>query len=91
MAIYLPSHGQDMLGPAKEAGMNSLSDPLQWILTHYDTSVGQPTKIYIHQLCMDTECHLENLSRAMIDWGGWQERQGHPLMIIFNGGDLFTI
>ena len=35
----------------------------------------QPTrKIYIHQLCVDTECNLEELQIAMVDREGWVER-----------------
>ena len=38
-----------------------ISDFLRWIPTHEHTSVGWPAKIYIHQLCANTGCCLENL------------------------------
>ena len=41
--------------------------------THGCTSVGQPARTYLHQLCVDPGCSLENL-RAMDDRDGWRER-----------------
>ena len=38
------------------------------------TSIGQPAKTYIHQLCADTECSLEDLLTAKTDRERWQER-----------------
>ena len=43
-------------------------------LTHGHTSIGQPAKIYIHQLCADTGCYLDDLPGVMADWDGWWER-----------------
>ena len=37
-------------------------------------SVGQPTKTYIHQLCVDIGCCLDDLLRAMTNRDGWRER-----------------
>ena len=31
------------------------------------TTIGRPTTIYIHQLCIDTGCSLVDLPRAMTD------------------------
>ena len=39
------------------------SDYLQWTPTHGHTSVDQLAKTYIHKLCADTGCHLEDLPR----------------------------
>ena len=41
---------------------------------HGHISVERIVKTSIHQLCADTGCHLENLSRAMADRNGWQKR-----------------
>ena len=45
-----------------------LGNILQWTPMHEHTRVGQLTKTYTHQLC------LEDLPRAMTDREGWQER-----------------
>ena len=42
-----------------------ISNILLWTPTHGHTNVGLPGKTNIHQLCVDTGWHLENLSRAM--------------------------
>ena len=44
-----------------------ISDVLLWTPTHGRVSVGQPARIYLYQLCADTECHLDNLLRAVDD------------------------
>ena len=41
---------------------------------HGQSSIGLTAKIYIHQLCVDTGFLLEDLSRAMFDRNGLQER-----------------
>ena len=47
-----------------------ISNVLLWTPTDEHTSVDQPAKTYIHQFCMDTGCHLEDLLRVMTnrDW-----------------------
>ena len=58
-----------MLGTAGEERMNSLGtffDGLQQIDT--------PVKTYIHQLCADTECHLEDLPRVINNTDEWREK-----------------
>ena len=42
--------------------------------THRHIIIGQPIKTYIHQLCMDTGCPLEELQRVMANRDGWRER-----------------
>ena len=37
-------------------------------------SVGRPARSYSHQFCVDSECSLEGLPRAMDDRDGWRER-----------------
>ena len=48
-----------------------ISDVPLWTPTHGYTSVSRPTKNYIHQLCTNTGCRLEELSSAMAYKGGW--------------------
>ena len=38
-----------------------------WTPTLWHVSVGRLAKIYIHHLCVDTGCCLENLSRAIVN------------------------
>ena len=48
--------------------------------TRGNTSVGQQAKNYIHQHCVDTGCHLENLPRATgID--GERERESRESLV----------
>ena len=51
-----------------------ISDVLLWTPSHERTNVGQPTKTYIHQLCRDTRCHLEDLPRVMTNKDRWKKR-----------------
>ena len=44
-------------------------DPYIW------TSVGWPARTYLHQLCADTGCSLEDLLGAMDDRDRWRERE----------------
>ena len=47
-----------------------ISDNLRWNSTHGRTSVGRPASTYLHQLCADTGCSLEDLPKAMDDRNG---------------------
>ena len=55
-----------------------ISYVLQWTPTHGHTSVGHhektknKKKTYIHQLCADTRCHLENLPKPTGDKDWWE-------------------
>ena len=51
-----------------------MSDNLLWIPTYGHTSVSQPAKTYIHQLCVDIGYRIEDLLRAMADGDKWWER-----------------
>ena len=51
-----------------------ISNIFSWVPTHRCTSDGQSTRTYIHQLCEDTGCSLEDLLRAMDDRDRWWER-----------------
>ena len=42
------------------------------LLLHIDTSVGWQVKTYLHQLCADIGCRLEDLPRAMNDKDRWR-------------------
>ena len=48
-----------------------ISNVLPWTPLHGCTSVDPLARIYLHQLCMDTGCSLENLLGAMDDWDGY--------------------
>ena len=48
---------------------HSLMDSCTWMCHYWSTSKD------LHQLCMDTGCSVENLSRAMDDWDGWRESE----------------
>ena len=50
-----------------------LCDILLWTSTHACVSFGQPATTYLHQLCMDTGCNLEDLLRVMDDMDEWRE------------------
>ena len=43
------------------------SNILLWTLTYGHTSVSKSAKTYIHQLCVDTGCSLENLPGVVDD------------------------
>ena len=43
--------------------------------SHRHTSVGRPARTYLQQLCTDTGYSLEELSEAMDDRDGWQDRE----------------
>ena len=49
-----------------------ISNVLPWTTTHRHINVGWKIKTYIHQLCADTECLLEDRLRAMAEKTGCQ-------------------
>ena len=51
-----------------------IRDVLLWTPTHGRAKAGRPARTYIQQLCEDTGCCLEDLSRAMNDREEWRER-----------------
>ena len=48
-----------------------ISDIISWTPVHGCTSVGQPARTYLYQLCMDTGCNPEDLPEAVDDRDGW--------------------
>ena len=66
-----------------------ISNVLLWTPMHGLTSVGWPARTYVHQLCADTGCNLEDLVEVMDVSDEWQERIGgtlcykHNLMISY--------
>ena len=52
-----------------------ISDVLLCTPTHGHASVGWPARTYIHQLCVNTGCSLENLLGVMDDRDRWRERE----------------
>ena len=51
-----------------------IRDLLLWALTHGRAKAERPARTYIQQLCEDTGCCPEDLSRAMNDGEEWLER-----------------
>ena len=51
-----------------------ISDVLLWTLTYGRAKAGRPARIYIQQVCEDTECSPEDLPEAMNDREKWRER-----------------
>ena len=43
--------------------------------THGSASVGWLARTYLHQICVDTGCSLEDLLKEMDDRNGWRESQ----------------
>ena len=72
---------QDMLGITGQSKYKVISDILLWTPTHGHTSVVQPAKTYIHQLCEDTWWHLKDSPRGIADRDGWQERVSRESML----------
>ena len=54
---------------------------LRWTSTLGHTSVGWPAKTYIHQLCVDSRCRLEDLPRAMTDRDWWRDREAKKYVL----------
>ena len=52
-----------------------ISDVLIWTPTHRHTSVGQPARTYINQLCVESWCSLEDLLGVVYDKDGERERE----------------
>ena len=52
-----------------------ISDVLLWTATHWCTRSGRPARTYLHQICANTGCSLEDLAGAMNDRDGWGERE----------------
>ena len=53
---------------------DKLISVLLWTVTYGRAKAGQPAKIYIQQLCEDTECSPEDLPEVMNNREKWQER-----------------
>ena len=51
-----------------------ISDVLLWTPSHGRVKAGQPAWNYIQQLCEDTGCSSEDLTKAMNDRERWRER-----------------
>ena len=63
-------------------------DVLFWTPNHGHTSAGRPARTYIHHLCADTRCCLEDQPRVMNDWDGWRERKsGNSVRFVRLGDD----
>ena len=51
-----------------------VSDVLLWTPLHGCANVGQPTRTYLQQLCMDTGCSLKDLPEVINNRDEYQER-----------------
>ena len=51
-----------------------ISDVLLWTPAYGQAKAGRPARTYIQQLCEDTGCSPEDLSKAMNDREKWRER-----------------
>ena len=58
-----------------------ISDVLLWTPIHGCASIGRPARTYLHWLCADTGCSLENLLGAMDDRDWWKERESGKSML----------
>ena len=47
---------------------------LLWIPIYGRASVGRSARTYLHQLCVDTGCRLEDLPEAMGNRDEWRKR-----------------
>ena len=66
---------QDMLDTAV-GERTSTSMTFSFWFQHMDTPVfAAKQKTYIHHLCVDTECHLDDLPKAITNRDGWSERK----------------
>ena len=52
-----------------------IRDVLLWTTSHGWAKARPPARIYIQQLCADTECNLNDLPEAMDDRKGVRERE----------------
>ena len=48
---------------------------------HGRASVGRPVRSYLHMVCVDIGCSLEDHPEAMFDWDGW--RKSDLIMMIY--------
>ena len=81
MATYLlslkpsKSDEQGMQNTAWEVRTNSQVTILLWTLSHWCASVGWQTRTYLHKLCTNTVCSLEDLQGVMDERDEWWERE----------------
>ena len=52
-----------------------ISDVLLWTPPYGRASVSRLARTYLHPLCEDTKCSLEDLPGVMDDREGWRERE----------------
>ena len=68
-----------------------IGDVLLWTPSCGRVSVGQSTKTYMHQLCMDTGWSREELPGGTDDINIWRERETMMMIIIiFDNDDDFS-
>ena len=62
------------VGHCRRSRDELISDVLLWAPSHGRAKVGRPARTYIQQLCVDTECSLEDMAEAMDNRGVWWVR-----------------
>ena len=75
---YLPNHSSQRSTARDERHCRRSKDELiiesfQWTPKHGQASFDRSAKTYLHQLCVDAGCYLEDLPRAMDDREEWRE------------------
>ena len=71
-----------------------ISNVLLWTPAHGLTSVDITAKTYIHRLCTNTGCRLDDLLRAIASGDVWQNSHGNSCyqhaMIMMSVGCILT-
>ena len=80
LTSYLTSHPSKTSKTCFRSKDELRSDVLLWTPTHGHTSIFWPAKIYIHQLCADTKCRVEDLPKVMTHRHGWRESLDHNIV-----------
>ena len=75
MATYLPSHKRKVRRSRYVGNWWRSKAVFLPIPLHGRAGIDRPAKIYIHQLCVDIGCILEDLPGAMENTEGWRERE----------------
>ena len=71
LTSHLKSHPSKTKRTCRTSKEELISDVLLWTSTRGHISVGRPGRTYLHQLCADTGCSLEDRPGAIDDREGW--------------------
>ena len=81
LSSHLTNHPSKTNKTCWRSKVKLIRDVLLWTLTHGWASVNRPAKTYLHHLCVDTGCSLEDLLRAMDDKDGEGRRESRKSVI----------